>query len=296
MGRVSGSATIKTESITRGTQYERTVAVKRTVRSVTKVREADILKALSKKHDQNDAFFTHVKNGRTQAAQTGELAIIDAVAIAKSWARPVIRGYEVKVERSDFLRDIKWHKYFDMCHEFSFVCPVGMIQPEELPAEAGLIYYNPEKQSLYTKKKSVYRSIEMPVDMLWYIIISQAKSDRHPFYSSTREYLQAWVEDKEDRQKLGGWVSEKLQRIAEKIPTLERSLEREKATHETTRDIVDKANKVLRPYGIQLSTWGSWSEELSKLLQAGGAPNLQKALQLAKSLERELSEMQERLQ
>lgn len=259
-----------------------------------KVKEHEVLSALAKRHAQKDAFFTHVKNGRTQMADKGELAIMDAVAIAKSWAHPIIRGYEVKVERSDFLRDTKWHKYFDMCHEFSFVCPTGIIQPEEVPEQAGLIYYNPDKQSLTTKKKSVYRGISMPVDMLWYIAISQLDSDRHPFFSSNREYFEAWVEDKTERQALGGRrVSDKLRRISEKVQTIERELEREKNSNETARETVVRANAILKPYGVQLSDY-SYMHDLERVLSAGGAPNLQHVNQLAQALAKELSEMHER--
>lgn len=258
-----------------------------------KVRESDVLVALGKKHDGRDAFFTHIKNGPTQVVHKGELAIIDAVAIAKSWAHPIIRGYEVKVDQGDFLRDIKWHKYFDMCHEFSFVCPSGLIQADEVPEQAGLIYYNHDKKSLQTKKKAVYRQIVIPTDMLWYIIISQLKSDRYPFFSSQREYLEAWVADKTDRQSLGWGVREKIMRISEQIPTLERQLDRVKSSHEYDREEIKKANAILKPYGVQLGSWG-WEEKLQRILHGGGSPDLGKVVELAKNLEMNLTEIHER--
>jgi hypothetical protein len=52
-------------------------------------------------------------------------------------------GFEVKVNRSDFLQDDKWEHYLQMCTHFYFVCPKGLIAKEELPDEIGLIYYNP---------------------------------------------------------------------------------------------------------------------------------------------------------
>ncbi|MCL6443133.1 MAG: hypothetical protein K6T83_06715 [Alicyclobacillus sp.] len=102
-----------------------------------KVTESIVLHALAKRHAEKDVWFTHVKNGPTHYANPGELAILDGVAIAKSWAHPTIRGYEVKVDRGDFLRDNKWPKYLEMCHELSFVCPPGVIEPEEVADGVG---------------------------------------------------------------------------------------------------------------------------------------------------------------
>lgn len=255
-----------------------------------KVREDHILKVLAAKHKEKDSFFTHVKNGPSQTVRGGELAIIDAVAIAKSWTRPVIRGYEVKVERSDFLRDTKFHKYFDMCHEFSFVCPTKLIDKSEVPEQAGLIYYNPEKQSLYTAKKAVYREIPMPVDMLWYIIISQAKSDRHPFFSSQRDMLEAWVSDKEDRVKLGYEVSAKLRMQLEGVPNLQRDLKWQKEHAEERQGVIDSINEVLKPYGVRI--YNRWDHggirQLRDLLQRGGTVDLNSVTQQAERLFNEL--------
>lgn len=53
-----------------------------------------------------------------------------------------IRGYEFKVNRSDFLKEIKtekWKKYLSYCHTFSFVCPKGLIKKNEVPASVGLL-------------------------------------------------------------------------------------------------------------------------------------------------------------
>lgn len=251
-----------------------------------KIREDEVLRALAKRHEGKDAFFTHVKNGPTHAAVKGELAIIDAIAFSRSWTHPLIRGYEVKVDRSDFLRDTKWHKYFDMCHEFSFVCPDGLIRPEEIPDQAGLIYYNPGKKSLRTKKKAVYRPIELPVNMLWYIIIAQLDSERHPFFSNRREALEAWVEDKEDRQTLGAWVSEKLHRFMYQYEQMKIEVERLKEF----RELISKANAILEPYGVFIASWGNWEHDLQRVLQSG-VPNLRRVLNLARQLENELSKL-----
>jgi len=57
--------------------------------------------------------------------------------------RQRIRGYEFKVDRSDFLKEIKtgkWKQYLEYCHTFSFVCPKGLIKKSEVPSKVGLLW------------------------------------------------------------------------------------------------------------------------------------------------------------
>lgn len=48
--------------------------------------------------------------------------------------------YEFKVNRYDFLNDKKWQNYLEYCNKLIFVCPKGIINPDELPKGIGLIY------------------------------------------------------------------------------------------------------------------------------------------------------------
>jgi len=72
--------------------------------------------------------------------------------------RQIMKGFEFKVSRSDFLADLKvrpkkfywgqqagggeakWKAYLKYCNLFCFVCPEGLIKPEEVEAPAGLIW------------------------------------------------------------------------------------------------------------------------------------------------------------
>lgn len=63
----------------------------------------DIKHALARRHKE-DMFFTEVKDGPTGY----QYSRIDALAIKISWSKYQLTGYEVKVSRSDFLRDSKW--------------------------------------------------------------------------------------------------------------------------------------------------------------------------------------------
>ena len=54
-----------------------------------------------------------------------------------------IKGYEFKINRSDFLNEIKiekWKRYLKYCHTFSFVCPKGLINKNEIPQKIGLLW------------------------------------------------------------------------------------------------------------------------------------------------------------
>lgn len=61
-----------------------------------------------------------------------------------------ITEFEVKISRSDFKADRKKRKfkYYEqknftlMPNRFYYACPEGLIQPDEIPAYAGLIYFN----------------------------------------------------------------------------------------------------------------------------------------------------------
>ncbi len=49
--------------------------------------------------------------------------------------------HEVKVNRSDFLTEMKsqkWIKYLSYCTQLYFACPLGLILPKELPKGVGL--------------------------------------------------------------------------------------------------------------------------------------------------------------
>lgn len=231
------------------------------------VRSDLIYRALAKKH-RKDVFIGQVKTGRTWDAQKGELGILDAVAIKRSWANPCITGYEVKVNRQDFLRDEKWPKYVAYCHRFSFVSPRDIVKPEDLPDGIGLIWYSPERDTLHTKVKSNYRVMdELPTDLLYYIILSRTESDRHPFFSTTREQIEAWLKDKEDRRMFGWEVSKKLAEVKEECRTKTLQMEELKRETEWRKEVVG----FLGDRGIRLSRY-SWERELAEALSGKMTP------------------------
>jgi len=150
-----------------------------------KVTATQILQQLKIKHADPSisppwTFYAEVKSGPSWGQGGKKLYKLDAVAIKLSWSKPCIYGYEIKVSRSDFLRgrDTALREYTKYCHKFSFVCPPDVIKISELPGDVGLIYYSPEHDCLFTKRRAMYREIDLRspevVGMLMYLAMYRA--------------------------------------------------------------------------------------------------------------------------
>lgn len=226
-----------------------------------KVTALDIKKALAEKHYQ-DFFMTEVKNGSTYFPPAGGLRILDGLAIAKSYTRPCFTGYEIKVSRSDFLRDAKYHTYSTLVNQLYVVCPKGMIDKAELPEAIGLMYYYPDKKTIATRKKAIFRGVEYSADMLLYIIYSRLDSDRIPFFSDRKEYIREYLENKRDSKTIG-WalktkMAEELTRLKMENEALQRVMER--------METYDAIIRVLQEHGV--ITWSRDPEYTAKALEA----------------------------
>lgn len=102
----------------------------------------DVLAALRQRHC-NDIFLTEVTCGRAEAqgwdrpfrGQPGRdvepTRRMDAISITRRWSKVVVCGFEVKVDRQDFLRDQKWAEYLPWCNRFYFATPKDLLTPEE---------------------------------------------------------------------------------------------------------------------------------------------------------------------
>ncbi len=117
---------------------------------VVRVTEQSIIDILAKKHI-GDIFVPHCKTGPWNG-----FAILDAWVMPFSWVKPII-GYEVKISRSDFLRDRKWTRYLEYCNVFYFVTPWGLIDSREVPEEAGLIWTTKTGEGIRYQKKAPSR-------------------------------------------------------------------------------------------------------------------------------------------
>lgn len=163
---------------------------------------------LEEKHAK-DVFFSEVKNGRSWGP-LGHVRM-DAWAMARSWAKPWMAGYEIKVTRSDFLRDDKWQSYLPLCNRFSFVAPKGLIQLEELGPDAGLIEVLGSRR-LVTRRRAPHRNIEIPTDLLRYLLICRER----PHHKNNLKYWQNWLTRKQESREVGYHVARSLRKALEK--------------------------------------------------------------------------------
>lgn len=242
--------------------------------SEKRITSTDIKLALRDMHlGRNTYFLTECKTCSTYFPDPQGLLIFDGLAITKSYTKPCIVGYEIKVSRSDFLGDNKWHLYLQYCNEFFFVVPKGLIRKDELPEGVGLIYYDPEaKKVLNTVKKALYREIDDPVGVYKYIIYSRLEEERIPFYEDRADYARDYLEDKAYKKIIGDKLGSKLAKdLQDALDRLERV-----SGKEYELGCWSKVEKVLEKHGIYCS-WRrhfrkdepedySWVEDLDKAL------------------------------
>jgi hypothetical protein len=152
---------------------------------------------------------------------------MDAWVMAKSWANPKVMAYEIKVTRSDFLGDEKWRGYLGSCNEFYFVCPPKLIQPDELPTEAGLIWTSINAARLYTKKKAPYRDIEVDETVFRYVLMCRTLVTRER--GGSAEYWRDWLAEKVEKRDIGYRVSRAIRDHVNKVECENRRLQKEHA-------------------------------------------------------------------
>jgi len=165
---------------------------------INKINAGQIVTLLRNKHIM-DIFVGECKDGPTGHG----LAQIDAWVMKKSWAHPLMIGYEIKVSRQDFLRDRKWSNYLGMCNELIFVCPWDIIHINEVPTDCGLMWVSKSGTRITTKKKAPYRGIKEPVGLLKYLLMARTKiTSRYKELNGNngldRRFWEEWLTSKKD--------------------------------------------------------------------------------------------------
>lgn len=231
--------------------------------------EADITKLLAERHSK-DVFIPQCKNGPTQGVHAGELLVFDAWAMTRSWTNPRTIIYEIKVSRSDFLRDTKWQRALDYCHEFYWAAPSGMIDKTEIHPHCGLVEVTKTGTSLRTRKKAVWRNAEPPVDLMTYVIMCRAHDFRGDVSSTPNAaYWRKWLKDREENNNLGYAVSRRIQEIVRtRIETAERenrALQKDLEVFEEITDRLVEIGLATRQGGrVVPEQWG-WRRRLDEL-------------------------------
>lgn len=197
-----------------------------------------ILDLLAQKHAK-DLFVPECKDGPTWTANHFRM---DAWVLRRSWAHPCTTGYEIKVSRSDFVGDQKWPAYLAYCNEFYFACPTGLISPDELPKEVGLLWTTPNGGRLYLKRKAVYRPVQIPDEVYRYILMSRVDVKRYSWDTDNRVYWRRWLAQEKVDGLLGRSVSNKLRKlVSQEIDEVKKKqlvLEKQMENYEDIRRIL----------------------------------------------------------
>lgn len=256
------------------------------------IREDLILWAIQRGRHKNDLFYTHVKDGPTQARERGELRVLDAVAFRRSWTNPLVTGYEIKCTRSDWVRDNKWHEYRCFCHAFYLVAPKDVILLREVPEGVGLIHFIPERQSIRMVLKARRVQVAMNPKLLFYVLLTRTEPDRHPMFSDTRIFLESWVADRSERQALGRLVANRLGARLHALQDRIRKLEDEAYYQQQYRERYEHlARQILAQTGVDVQRQYDWEQRLASCLGAGLPAHFPELVRQAASLAADLQRL-----
>lgn len=136
--------------------------------------ESTVAKALQEsRHANSEAwvFLRQVPNGTSMSKTNTADAI--AVGCWNSVGGNEVHGYEIKVSRGDWMKEIQDHKkaeaFTKYCHYWWIAAPKGIVKPEEMPSNWGLIEVS-EKEGKYTSriKKAVTRNDNAAIDFKFF--------------------------------------------------------------------------------------------------------------------------------
>lgn len=106
----------------------------------------------------------------------GAIGQADVITIKPSYNRFNLDIYEVKVQRSDFLQDVKsgkYKKYLPHCNRLYFAVLEGVATKEEMPDDVGLLIK--KEKTWYTAKAAKKREIEHTKEMLMALAFSNGR-------------------------------------------------------------------------------------------------------------------------
>lgn len=162
-----------------------------------------LVSMLATRHSE-DIFVTECKDGPTHTADHLRL---DAWAMNRSWKHLTFTGYEVKVSRSDFLRDNKLCLYLPLCHMLYLVTPPKLVEPEEVPPEVGLMWASVNGSRFHIRKQASRRQIDIPLNLLLYVLMARTEIKGELRTASATDYWKAWDADRRIDRDLGWRVS-----------------------------------------------------------------------------------------
>ena len=222
---------------------------------MTQFNARQVLRLLAARHAR-DVFVPECKTGETWRKTMHR---VDAWAMNRSWLNLTFSGYEIKVARADFVGDDKWPAYLPLCHQFWFATAPGVIHgPAEVPAAAGWLEMTGGGGRLLVRKKAPRRDIELPADLLLYVLMSRAKVVKgwqQANGPSNAEWWRQWVEGRQELKGLGHRVSRALaRRLDEQID----QRDTKQALLEIRLSVYEDIRQLLLRLGLdteRVSTW-----------------------------------------
>lgn len=213
----------------------------------------NIRKLLAKRHI-DDVFYEEVtiEHGARR---------MDAWAMKKSWANPMVLAYEIKSSRQDFMSDHKMQDYLPYCNEAYVVCPQDACSKDEIPDGFGLIYLSKNGEMLRTIKKAPFRECVLPEKFMRGLLFSKADNYANGLGWAGKEIarrvgvavdFEDYIEDRKKLKDLGYSVAEKLKSKERQISRIEEMREDIIKQYKTFDEVF---NLVQQKYG-----WGSGSK------------------------------------
>jgi len=219
------------------------------------MRADHIVKLLQQRHHA-DVVVTECKTG---GSWHGTMQIFDLWCMPRSYTHSHVTGYEVKVDRSDFLGDNKWPGYTPYCNYFYFVCPKDLIDKSELAADIGLMYAS-EKQ-LKVVRKAPLRQVTIPDSIFRYILMTRCNITESQFNNnsvnreSKRKFFEGWCEARKIDKAFGQNVSKSIRQTVEneivKVQQENRDLQEQILSYSYIKEFLSEL-------GINLEHDGTW--------------------------------------
>ena len=202
----------------------------------------EILELLAQKHIQ-DVFVKECPAGHTGQR-------MDGWAMRKSWAKPLMVGYEIKVSRQDFLGDQKWMGYLPFCNQLYFVCEQGVASVAEVPEQCGLMLRSKNGSRLFTKKKAPHRqTVSEDIEQLQKaVLMNRIKIVESTFGQNTEtcsglEYWENWLARKKRGEDIGREVrfalSEESKKMVQQVKSENRRLSMQNEAYANIKKICD---------------------------------------------------------
>jgi hypothetical protein len=182
---------------------------------------------------------------------------LDGWALLPTWSPLTTIGYEIKVSRSDWLRDQKFEAYRSACHLFFVVAPKGIVQAGELPTGVGLlepIGKGPGCRLVMRGKATRGTPDEAKLARLMAHVLMWRK-DQRDYGALTREgraaFWRRWVDEQRDYDAIGRSVRGRMRQILRDAVDARR-------VAESRAKGLEYADEVLKELGVRAG-WDRWS-------------------------------------